>query len=259
LNIRASLLFVLAAWPLGAVAVPVQKDFPPLLVESQEIAAALEAAPEHLRADAGVYVLTSTGYRRARESRNGFNCLIERDLPGAFEPRCFDAEGSSTLLPVIFYRAEQRSRGASRAYIEREVKERYQKGEFIAPRRVGICYMLSPRNAVVGNGKVSRVGPLLLLYAPNVSNADLGSTPDLESRILVIDEASAGAMIVVPVTSVRRTRVNYLSPDDQTPLARSQDGTSADSDPRDSLNGRGEAQCVPNEGDACAVGKPEQK
>ena len=259
MNIRASLLFILAAWPLGAVALPVQKDFPPLLVESQEIAAALEAAPEHLRADAGVYVLTSMGYRRVRESRNGFNCLLERDLPGAFEPRCFDAEGSSTLLPVIFFRAEQRSRGATRAYIEREIQERYQKGEFIAPRRVGICYMLSSRNAVVDNGKVSRVGPLLQLYAPNISNADLGSTPDLESRILVIDEASAAAMIVVPVTSVRRTRVNYLSPDDQTPLARSQDGTVAESGPRDSLIGHGEARCSLNQGDACTLEKPDEK
>src|SRR5206468_12077591 len=58
--------------------------------------------------------------------------------------------------------------------------------------------------------------------------------------ILVIDEASAAAMIVVPVTSVRRTRVNYLSPDDQTPLARSRDGTAAESGPRDSLNGHDE-------------------
>lgn len=258
MNIRAPLLCVLAAWPLGSVALPVQKDLPSLLVESQEIAAALEAAPEHLRADAGVYVLTSMGYHRVRESRNGFNCLIERELPGAFEPRCFDAEGSSTLLPVIFFRAEQRSRGATRAYIEREIKERYRNGEFIAPRRVGICYMLSSRNAVVDNGKVSRVGPLLQFYAPNVSNADLGSTPDLESRVLVIDEASAAAMIVVPVTSARRTRVNYLSPDDQTPLARSPDGTAADSDPRDALNGHGEAKCAPNPGDACAREKPDQ-
>ena len=174
---RTPLLWLLAAYPSIAAALPVQKDLPPILVESQETTAALEAAPEHLRSDAGVYVLDSMGYRRVRASRNGFNCLIERDLPGAFEPRCFDAEGSATLLPVIFYRAEQRARGATRAYIDRQVKERYEKGEFIAPRRVGICYMLSARNAVIDAGKVQRVGPRLLFYAPNLSNADLGATP----------------------------------------------------------------------------------
>jgi hypothetical protein len=255
---RIPLLCLLAAYPLGTGAVPAQKDFPPLLVESQEIAAALEAAPEHLRPDAGVYVLTSMGYRRVRESRNGFNCLIARDLPGAFEPRCFDAEGSATLLPVVFYRAEQRSRGATRLYIDRQVKERYQKGEFIAPRRVGICYMLSTRNAVVDNERVSRVGPRLLFYAPNLSNADLGSTPDLESRMMVVDEASATAMIVVPVTSARHTRINYLSPDDMTPLTQAPAGTVAESEPRDALGGQQPAKCTLNQADNCPLRTPDK-
>jgi hypothetical protein len=249
-------LYLLAAFPLAAFALPAQKDFPPLLVESQETAAALEAAPEHLRSDAGVYVLDSMGYRRVRASRNGFNCLIKRDVPGAFEPRCFDAEGSATLLPVVFFRAEQRARGATRAYIDREVNERYQKGDFIAPRRVGICYMLSARNAVEEGGKVTRVGPRLLLYAPNVSNADLGTTPDLESRVVVVDEASATAMIVVPVTSARRTRINYLSPDDMNPLSRTQDETVAESGPRDALGGKQKVKCSLNQADTCTLDKP---
>lgn len=250
---RTLLLCVLAAFPLSSGAASAQKDFPPLLVESQETAAALDAAPDHLRPDAGVYVLDSMGYRRVRASRNGFNCLIERNLPGAFEPRCFDAEGSATLLPVIFLRAELRARGAMRSYIDREIKERYQKGEFVAPRRVGICYMLSTRNAVVEGDKVARVGPRLLFYAPNVSNADLGSTPDLESRMMVVDEASATAMIVVPVTSARRTRNNYLSPDDMSPLSRSQDDTVAESGPRDAIGGKKQAKCSLNQSDSCTI------
>ncbi len=252
---RTLLPCLLIAFPLSAAAIPAQKDdLPPLLVESQETAAALEAAPEHLRADAGVYVLGSMGYRRVRPSRNGFNCLIEREIQGAFEPRCFDAEGSATLLPVIFYRAERRSRGATRAYIEREVRERFQKGEFIAPRRVGICYILSSRNAVVEGGKVARVGPRLLIYAPNVSNADLGTTPDLESRMMVVDEASATAMIVVPVTSARRTRTNYLSPDDMSPLSRSDDETIAESGPRDAIGDKKQVKCSLNQADTCTLG-----
>lgn len=251
---RTPLLCILAACPLTAGALPVQKDFPPLLIESQETAAALEAAPEHLRHDAGVYVLDSTGYRRVRASRNGFNCLIERDLPGSFEPRCFDAEGSATLLPVVFFRAEQRARGATRAYIDREVQERYRKGEFIAPRRVGICYMLSTRNAVMDDGKVQRVGPRLLFYAPHLSNADLGSTPDLESRVLVVDEASASAMIVVPVTTARRTRINYLSPESTTPLSQSPELILTESEPRDALGGEKRVKCSLNQSDSCTLG-----
>jgi hypothetical protein len=258
LKMRTLLPSLLLALPLSAGAATAQKDFPPLLVESQETAAALEAAPEHLRPDAGVYVLSSMGYRRVRQSRNGFNCLIERELPDAFEPRCFDAEGSATLLPVIFFRAELRSRGATRAYIDREVKERFEKGEFMAPRRVGICYMLSSRNAVVEGGKLARVGPRLLFYAPNISNADLGTTPDLESRMMVVDEASATAMIVVPVTSARRTRTNYLSPDDMSPLSRSQDEAIAESGPRDAIGGQKQAKCSLNQAEDCTLDKADQ-
>ena len=253
---RSRLLAILLVYPLAAGALPVEKDFPPMLIESQETAAAMEAAPEHLRPEVGIYVLDSTGYRRVRQSRNGFNCLIERDQPGAFEPRCFDAEGSATLMPVIFLRAELRARGATRAYIDREIQERYQKGDFVAPRRVGICYMLSARNVVIDNGKPQRVGPRLLIYAPNLSNADVGATPDLESRVLVIDETTASAMIVVPVTTARRTRTNYLSPDDLSPLSQEAPGQSVagtDTDTRDALGAKKKVSCSLNQSVSCTV------
>src|SRR6185295_11444293 len=111
------------------------------LPEPEEIAAALEAAPEHLRAGAGVYVLEKDGYRLARASRNGFHCLIDRDLGIAFEPKCFDIEGSDTLLPVIRFRAERRAHDVAERDIDRLVAARFARGEFVAPRRVGICYM----------------------------------------------------------------------------------------------------------------------
>jgi hypothetical protein len=116
--------------------------------------------------------------------------------------------------------------------------------------------MLSARNAVEEGGKATRVGPRLLLYAPNVSNADLGTTPDLESRVVVVDEASATAMIVVPVTSARRTRINYLSPDDMNPLSRTQDETVAESGPRDALGGKQKVKCSLNQADTCTLDKP---
>ncbi len=65
--------------PLAAQALPPPPEpAPPLLSESEEIRISLEAAPAHLRDDAGVYVLESSGYRLARASRNGFHCIIER-------------------------------------------------------------------------------------------------------------------------------------------------------------------------------------
>jgi len=226
--------------PLLASAMPLPPEAPPtLLDEMDEMRLALEAAPAHLRDDAGVYVLEGTGYRAARASRNGFNCLIERELPTAFEPRCFDAEGSATLLPVALFRAAQRARGVPRAAIDREVAARFRRQEFSAPRRAGVCYMLSPQNVVVVDRaaqKVQRVGPRLLFYAPNLGSADLGATPDLEARLLVTDELSAGAMIVVPVASARRTRAHYFSPENQGPLSHTRDEKLAEVVPRHGLD-----------------------
>ncbi len=199
---------------------------------------ALEAAPAHLRDEAGVYALEASGYRLLRASRNGFHCLIERETADAFEPRCFDDEGSATVLPVALFRAEQRARGVAQSVIDREVADRFRRGQFIAPRRVGICYMLSTHNVVVvdrGADRVQRVGPRLLFYAPHLSNAAVGATPDLESRLLVIDEQSATAMIVVPVVSAKRTRSNYFSPGSTSPLSRSRSATLPDAAPRHAL------------------------
>ena len=197
-------------------------ELTPSLSESEEILAALEAAPAHLRDGAGVYVLEKFGYRHARESVNGFNCLVEREIAAAFAPKCFDSEGSATLLPVILFRTEQRKRGVQRAHTEREVAARYARQAFLAPRRIGICYMLSTRNLVVidrAMGKVWRVGPRLMFYAPNLRSADVGATPDLAARFTIADEATQSAMIIVPVASERRTRTYYFSPDDLSPLA----------------------------------------
>jgi hypothetical protein len=215
--------------------------------ETEEIQAALEAAPAHLRDEAGVYVLESTGYRRARDSTNGFNCLVTREIPAAFEPRCYDGEGSVSLLPVLLFRTEQRARGTTRADIEREVAARYARGEYFAPRRVGVCYMLSLRNIVVvdrATVRVGRVGPRLMFYAPNLRNEDFGATPDLEARFFVTDEATQSSMIIVPVVSARRTRTFYHAPDALTPLSESRVSASAEAAPVDSLGHRAEDETM---------------
>jgi hypothetical protein len=206
--------------------------------QDQEIEAALEAAPAHLREGAGVYVLGDAGYRRARDSANGFNCLVVREVATAFEPRCYDAEGSASLLPVLLFRAEQHTRGTARAELDRQIAARYASGEYFAPRRVSVCYMLSMRNVVVVDrdvGRVGRVGPRLMFYAPNLRNEDFGATPDLEARFLVADEDTQSSMIIVPVASARRARTYYYSPEALSPLSKSPVSASTEAGPIDSL------------------------
>jgi hypothetical protein len=47
----------------------------PLMDQAVEIQMAFSAAPEYLRQRAGVYVLARQGFKKVRESENGFNCL----------------------------------------------------------------------------------------------------------------------------------------------------------------------------------------
>jgi hypothetical protein len=72
-----------------------------ILPRDLEIKLALNAAPKHLRAGAGVYVLEENGYVEVKESSNGFNCYVGRPefglQVGSFEPICHNAEGSRRL------------------------------------------------------------------------------------------------------------------------------------------------------------------
>ena len=76
-----------------------------LLPQANEVELALSAGPEHLRAEATVYVFGDGGYVRVRDGSNGFSCLVNRDGFQAgdqtLRPTCWDAEGSATILPVM--------------------------------------------------------------------------------------------------------------------------------------------------------------
>jgi hypothetical protein len=180
----------------------VQANLPPILNESDEISAALEGAPEHLRKEAGVMVLKSSGYVRIRESRNGFTCLLIREWGKSFEPTCYDAEGTATILPVVLYRIESLAKGMKPDAIQAEVTDGYFTGRFRAPRRAGVAYMLSKRNIVVTDRETQKVGPAaphLMFYSPYVTNADMGSTPNFASHFTIADGGSPQAMIIVPI------------------------------------------------------------
>ena len=175
---------------------------PELLPREAEIGAALGAGPPHFAAEAGVYVLTGTGYVLARESKNGFHCLVERSFPTAFEPQCFDEEGSRTLLEAVLMRAELRAAGRSHDEVEAAIAAAYADGRLRAPSRPGINYMLSPENRVPVDAEGKTIIPYrphLMFYVPYLSNADLGSDGGPASATFVINEGQPGAYAIVPV------------------------------------------------------------
>src|SRR5262252_5958553 len=156
------------------------QPLPELLPREKEIELALSAAPEHLRNGAGIYVLERTGFVKVRESANGFTCIVNRDHPLNQKPVCFDTEGTATILPKILQVGELLMQGKTMSEINGDIAEGFRTGKYISPRRPGVAYMLSGdiRNFNPRTGKIESFPPHVMFYAPNLTNADLGMTPE---------------------------------------------------------------------------------
>ena len=170
----------------------------------QEIALALEAAPASVGAKAGVYVHEKDGYAKARDSQNGFICLVDHRIPSAVEPQCLDAEGVKTFLPKYLMVASLRASGKPEPEIRKAVKAAFDSGKLKAPKRPGIIYMMSPHNVVTIDevkGVAAPFPPHLMFYAPNMTSADVGSDGTPASPLFIVDEKTPHALMIVPVSA----------------------------------------------------------
>lgn len=158
-----------------------QTPSPALLSPAQEIELALRAAPVHLRSEATVYTFGRNGYEKARSGPNGFNCMVNRDGiqngDTAVHPTCWDPEGSRTILPVMLRVGELLAQQKSAAEIKRDIDEGFARGRFHSPAKTGIAYMLAGDvkfDPKTGQLSTTEFPPHFMLYAPGVSNADIG-------------------------------------------------------------------------------------
>ena len=155
------------------------------LPQEQEVELALSAAPEHLRSDATVYVFGKKGYERIRSGKNGFTCMVNRDGNQSgdndLKPTCWDAEGSATIVPVMLRVGELMSSGKTAKEIADDIRAGFDAGRFFSPRKSGIAYML--RGDVQYDPKTKEISktsfpPHYMIYAPGVTNADIGVNAD---------------------------------------------------------------------------------
>jgi len=152
-----------------------------LMPRDQEILLALEAGPEHLRAGAAVYVFSAAGYEQARAGSNGIACLVNRDGNQAgdnsLKPTCWDAEGTRTILPVVLRVGELIAAGTPADEIKKDIDAGFQSRRFSSPSKTGIAYMLKGDVAYdPATGEVGKIlfPPHYMIYAPGVTNADIG-------------------------------------------------------------------------------------
>jgi hypothetical protein len=159
-----------------------------------EIQLALSALPPHLRENATVYVLNpDKGFEVARKGTNGFHAFVARTGDDTFRgswplteyrddilyPISFDSAGAKEQMRVFFDAAEMQAKGTPPGELKKIIKDRFKKGYYKAPGRVGISYMLSPIlrtyfNPDENDSLVTLNIPHVMYYAPNVSNEDIG-------------------------------------------------------------------------------------
>ena len=155
-----------------------------------EMRLALSAAPPPLRAEATVYLLDpAKGFRLAREGSSGVTCLVQRtvwelgaDRDDIYIPLCYDAAGTATYLRVIMDAAELAAGGHDAAALKAEIATRWADGTYRVPEKAGLSYMVAPVFRTVGPPDMAvrtLAMPHLMYYAPGVTNADIGASPDL--------------------------------------------------------------------------------
>jgi len=205
-------------WKLEKMPVQLETDY------------ALSALPPYLRANATVYLLDpDKGYYVGRKGSNGFVCFVSRtewewgefrnDIASAIS---YDAEGARTIFRVYQDLEAMRASGKYTALqVKNIITDRIKKGIYKAPARTGVSFMLAPvmRN-YTGSADQKDVMtmnmPHYMFYAPYVTNADIGNTPDgrADGPLIVNsaapflgDRKSPFGYIIVPVGQTKKEKI----------------------------------------------------
>ena len=155
-----------------------------------EVRFALSALPPALRDKASVYVLDpQAGYQLVHQGSSGIACLVERTVwemadfrNDIYIPLCYDAVGTGSYLKVIMEAAQLRIQSMDPVLLKAEIQHRYDNRTYDVPQRPGLSYMVAPVMRTVGPPDMqvhTMAMPHLMFYAPNITNADIGATPNL--------------------------------------------------------------------------------
>jgi hypothetical protein len=123
--------------------------------------------------------------------------MVGRSDPGTRWPVCFDAIGSEAILPRYLREAELRLQGKTAEEVRSDTAQRFLAGEYRAPSRAGVSYMLSEETIASNGRELILVPPHLMVYAPNVRSEEIGAVPGHAHSPMVQFEGDPHGYIIV--------------------------------------------------------------
>lgn len=148
------------------------------LSQACEVALAQSALPSRLRDQADVYALANGRYEKVIDVDGPFTCIVDRNHASSIAPQCMDAEGARTILPALIAQSEAAIGIASAPEASRHYSAVLADGDFDAPARPGISYMMSGYNYIYAPNaeRVLKIPPHVMFYAPGLTNEDIGGS-----------------------------------------------------------------------------------
>ena len=180
-----------------------------LLDRTHELALARSAAPKHVADNAALMVLTDTGYQRVHEGSNGFVCLVNRGWqarphaefwsPKTVAPVCHNAHAAMTILPYHLRRTELALAGHTMAQVDSIAMADFSQGRLQLPGGRAFSYMVSDAGYAVIPGYEGPVPPHVMIWMPNVTQADLGDNEPFSMTPFVLGPGTPLAVAIIPV------------------------------------------------------------
>ena len=144
----------------------------------------------------------------APDTRKTLNTVFPRDgfFYGTdnFKPTCWDAEGKTSYVPVQLRVGELLAQGKTADEARADIDAGFKSGLYKRPARAGIAFMTAGDVKLDASGKVTSVAfpGHSMIYAPGVTNADIGYTRAAGTSLPFIFESGAGGTNLAYIIAV---------------------------------------------------------
>jgi hypothetical protein len=161
----------------------------------EQIAAAILAAPQERRAEAGVLGYDEAGKLvTLREGKNDLICLADDPKNDSFSVACYHKD----LEPFMARGRELRAQGLTEKERQAQRSKEVEEGKVKMPREARLLYVLTGKGFDAASGKVLEAYLRWVIYVPFATPESTGlSTDPAPGKPWLMNAGTAGAHIMI--------------------------------------------------------------